>query len=287
MALHVTSVVPSGNVEPEAGIQSGTIGPSKLSLAEATKLTTAPEGPVASIVISDGTVTTGGIVSVMIVNVTVTVKLPFAVFLFASVAEQLTVVCPMGKMEPEAGVQVTGTEPATRSVAEAEKFTTVPAASVVSTVISAGKFKAGAVVSTTVTWKLAVPVLPCESVAEQLTVVVPKANVDPEAGAQVGVREPSILSFAETVKLTTAPDGPVASAVISAGTVTTGKVLSTRVTVTVKLSLAVFPLLSVAEQLTVVVPIGKVEPEAGEHVTATLPSTRSVAEAVNVTTVPN
>ncbi len=51
-------------------------------------------------------------------------------------------------------------------------------------VILAGKVKAGAVVSTSVMLKLAVPVLPCVSVAVQWTVVVPRVNVEPEAGEQ-------------------------------------------------------------------------------------------------------
>ena len=48
-------------------------------------------------------------------------------------------------------------------------------------------------------------------------------------------------------------------------------------TVTVKLLEAVLPAASEAEQLTVVVPRAKVEPEAGEQVTATEPLTRSLA----------
>lgn len=46
----------------------------------------------------------------------------------ASVAVQFTVVVPNGKVEPEAGVQVAETEPLTKSLAEAVKFTTAPAA---------------------------------------------------------------------------------------------------------------------------------------------------------------
>ena len=44
---------------------------------------------------------------------------------------------------------------------------------------------------------------------------------------------------------------------------------------------------SVAEQCTVVVPSGNEEPEDGEQSTATVPSTRSLADAENVTAVPN
>ena len=56
----------------------------------------------------------------------------------------------------------------------------------------------GAVVSITVTLKLALPVLPAESVLLQLTVVWPSAKVLPETGAQVASEAPSTLSKAET-----------------------------------------------------------------------------------------
>ena len=69
-------------------------------MAEAEYVATAPFDPVASTLKSAGTVHTGDVLSI---NVTVTLKLPFAVFLCASVAEQLTVVVPTGKVEPEAG----------------------------------------------------------------------------------------------------------------------------------------------------------------------------------------
>lgn len=77
------------------------------------------------------------------------------------------------------------------------------------------------------------------SVAEQLTVVIPMGNTEPEAGKQVTARAPSIVSVAEAVKLTGAPEASTAATVISAGSVNVGGVVST--TVTVKLLLAVFP----------------------------------------------
>ena len=84
----------------------------------------------------------------------------------------------------------------------------------------------GAVVSCTTMLKDAVAVFPFESEAEQLTKVVPIVNVEPEDGVQVGVIEPSTLSVAVAVNVTTAPDGPVASIVMLAGTVTTGGMVS-------------------------------------------------------------
>ena len=72
------------------------------------------------------------------------------------------------------------------------------------------------------------PILDAASVAEQLTVVVRMANVEPDAGTQTtdAVTSPSVSSFAVTVKVTTAPSRVVASAVMFAGTVTTGGVPS-------------------------------------------------------------
>lgn len=58
-------------------------------------------------------------------------------------------------------------------------------------------------------------------------------------------------------------------------------------TVTVNEPVAVLPEESVVEQFTVVVAIGKVDPEAGEHTTLRAPSTRSVAVAVKVTVAPD
>jgi len=62
----------------------------------------------------------------------------------------------------------------------------------------AGQVIVGGWLSTTVTLKLQVPVLPEESVAVQVTVFVPLANVLPEAGAQTTVAPPQ-LSLADGV----------------------------------------------------------------------------------------
>ena len=64
------------------------------------------------------------------------------------------------------------------------------------------------------------------------------------------------------------------------GRLRTGSVVSS--TVTVNEPLALLPEASVAVQVTIVVPSGKVEPDAGEQVTAGEGSTASVAEAVKV-----
>jgi len=106
----------------------------------------------------------------------------------------------------------------------------------------------------------------------------------PETGEQATVNGPSTASFAEAVKLTGAPEAFNASTVMLAGNVNTGGIVST--TVTVKLPFAVLLWESVDEQFTVVVPKGNNEPEAGEQVTATGPSTASLAEAVKLTGAP-
>src|SRR5213078_294865 len=54
----------------------------------------------------------------------------------------------------------------------------------------------GALVSRTVTAKDPVATFPLRSAALQVTVVVPSGNVDPDAGAQLTGREPSIASLA-------------------------------------------------------------------------------------------
>ena len=76
-----------------------------------------------------------------------TVKLPFPVLPRVSDAEQLTVVVPMGKVEPEGGTQVTGCEPSTMSDAEAVNMATAPDGPVASSVMLAGRVNAGGVVS--------------------------------------------------------------------------------------------------------------------------------------------
>ena len=71
------------------------------------------------------------------------------------------------------------------------------------------------------------PVFQAASNQVQFTVVVVIGKVAPEFLLQVTVTAPSTRSVPVTVKVTTAPDGPVASTlVILAGTVITGGVVS-------------------------------------------------------------
>jgi uncharacterized protein YhbP (UPF0306 family) len=279
VAVQLTVVGPRGNVAPLAGVQVTGRGPSTTSLAVAVKLNAAPVAPVASTVAFAGTVTTGPVVSA-----TVTVNDAAPLFPFASVAVQLTVVGPSGKVDPLAGVQVTARSPSTTSLADAVKLNAAPVAAVASTVAFAGTVTTGPVVSATVTVNDAAPVFPFVSVVVQVTVVAPSGNVDPLAGVQVTGRGPSTTSLADAVKLNAAPVVLVASTVAFAGTVTTGPVVS--VTVTVKEAAPLLPVVSVTVQLTVVGPSGKVDPLAGVQVTARGPSTPSLADAVKLNAAP-
>jgi len=111
-----------------------------------------------------------------------------------------------------------------------------------------------------------------------LTIVVPSGNSDPETCEQVGTSGPSCGSLAvgAGTKLTFAPVASNAPTICVPGTVTVGAEF---VTVTENDPDEEFAP-SVAEQLTVVRPIRKVEPDGGEHDTVTLPATRSFADTV-------
>jgi hypothetical protein len=175
----------------------------------------------------------------------VIVKVALPVLLCASVALQVTVVAPSGKLAPDAGLQVADSAPSMLSTADTPvQVAVAPVEPVASTVVGPGTVTTGAVVSTsvTVTVKLALPVFPCASVAEQVTVVEPIAKDDPEAWSQLTATAPSMLSVAEAEKVTaTGPSVVVVAVTAEPGTVTTGGVVSMSVTWTVKLLLPVLP----------------------------------------------
>lgn len=177
VALQLTVVVPSGNVAPLVWSQETmSVAMSTMSNEEVAKVAGAPDGPVASKVRLFGTVTVGAVVSR-----TVTVNVTDAWLLWASNASQVTVVVLVReKVDPDAGVQLTATEPSTISLADAENVTTAPAGLVASVVMSLGAEIDGAVVSTTSIRKVDVALFPCESVDVHETVVLPSGNVSPE-----------------------------------------------------------------------------------------------------------
>ena len=85
--------------------------------------------------------------------------------------------------------------------------------------------------------------------------------------------------------MNTAPDALVASTDAFPGTVTTGLVVST--TVTVNEAVRLLPRVSVAEHVTVVAPSGNVMPLGGAQLTTMLPSTMSMADAEKVNGAPD
>ena len=161
-----------------------------------------------------------------VVSWTVTVKLPFVVLLCKSVAEQLTVVIPRANIVPDAGAQITATDPSTTSDEIAENVAVAPRVPVASMLMFAGRVRIGAVVSVTVTVKLPLAVLLRKSVAEQFTEVTPTRNVLPEAGEQVTETEPSTRSEAEAEYVVVVPDELVASVVMLADRLSVGGVVS-------------------------------------------------------------
>ena len=147
-------------------------------------------------------------------------------------------------------------------------------------VVLAGHVIVGACISLTVTVKLHIAVLLDESVAVQVTVVVPLLKVDPDAGEQATVGAGVQLSVAVGgVKVTTAVQtfGSVDFVILAGQAPMTG--FSVSLSVTVKLQLAMLTDVSVAVQVTVVVPLANVEPDAGLHATVT-PGQLSVAVGV-------
>jgi hypothetical protein len=140
-AVQDTVVVPSPKVEPEPGLQETDGEPSRASLADALKVTTAPLPEVASAVIGPGTVRDGGVESR-----TVTLNVPGDdVLPDASVAVQETLVVPIGKTLPDPWLQLMSGEESMASLAVTEKVTVAPPVEVASTVMEDGTEMVGGV----------------------------------------------------------------------------------------------------------------------------------------------
>jgi hypothetical protein len=115
----------------------------------------------------------------------------------------------------------------------------------------------------------------------QVTVVVPFAKTDPDGGTQTGVPAPEQLSVACGAKLTTAEHKFVSVPLMMfAGQVIAGFCVSLTVTVNVQLR-ALFEV-SVAVQLTVVVPLANGDPDGGEQLTLALPQLSVAAGVVKL-----
>ena len=145
-----------------------------------------------------------------------------------------------------------------------------------------GQVTVGACVSWIVTVKVHPPWFPAASMARQVTVVTPTGKVDPEAGRQATATGPGQLSTPTgVVKLTTLEHWPaVFGRVMFAGHATVGACASLIVTVNVQVPSGLLGDPSAAVHVTVVVPTGKVEPDAGTHVTVTGPGQLSVPVGV-------
>ena len=131
---------------------------------------------------------------------TFTGKVHCVVLLDASVAVHVTTVVPTGNIDPDGGLQFTVTPVQLSVTAGVAKLTAVlveighdaGAATLISFPHPLGK--AGCWVSFTVVMNVQVPIAPPESVALQVTVVVPTGKKEPEAGEQATVA-PGQLSF--------------------------------------------------------------------------------------------
>ena len=110
----------------------------------------------------------------------------------------------------------------------------------------------------------------------QVTVVVPFGKVDPEAGEQAGVPTPGQLSLTVGAGYVTTAEHRLGSVglVTLAVQVMFGGCVS--LTVTVNEQLAELFTASFTLQLTVVVPFGKVEPDAGAQVGVPTPGQLSL-----------
>jgi hypothetical protein len=279
-AEQVTVRLPSAKVDPDAGKQDtpATTPSTRSTATGVAKLTFDPAGPFASTVRLGETFCRVG----PVVSTTSTTKDAASEVLFAaSVAVHRTIVFPRGNVSPDGRLHATVGEGSIASVAVTENVTTAPLGPVASFVIEPGTETVGAPASTTLIVNVAgADVLLAASVAVQETVVIPSGKVAPEGGLQETVGEGSIVSVALTENVTLAPPGPVAFAVIGAGTVTVGAVKSTSTTVTVNVAVPTLPAPSGAEvQVTVVLPTEKFDPDAGKQDAPREPETRSVADA--------
>ena len=201
---------------------------------------------------------------------TVTVNVQELVFSALSVATQTTAFVPTAKVEPLAGVQVTVT------LVQLSPAVTIHVTLLLlhwpgsaATTIGAGQVIDGASVSLTVTAKLHALVFSLESVAMHVTDVVPTGKELPEAGVQATVVLVQ-LSVAVGAKFTTAEHAPRSLVVMmSAGHAMAGGVESIIVTVKEQVAELVHSL--VALHVTVVVPSGNVDPDAGSQTTVIVP----------------
>ena len=193
----------------------------------------------------------------LVLSLTVTVCVAVAVLPELSVTVQITVVVPSGKVP--GALFVTEATPQLSAVVGVPSVT--PNAlhdEFALTVTLAGAVIVGFCVSLTVTVKLAVVAFPAPSVAVYVTVVVPSGKVAPELCVLVKTTPAQLSLAVGAVQVTTPLHEPTAFPItIFAGIpAIVGLVLS--ITVTTCVAVAILPAPSVAVQITVVLPSGKV-----------------------------
>ena len=195
-AVLVTVVVPTGNAKPLGGLLVRLVI-AQLSLAVTVNVTLLRHAPVAAFtVIAPGQLMAGGCVSI-----TVTVNVHVLLLPLLSRAVLVTVVTPMGNARPLGGllVRLVTAQLSVALTVNVTLLTHTPGAAL--TVIGPGQLIAGGCVSSTVTVKAQVLVLPVGSRAVLVTVVVPTGNANPLAGTLVRLLTRQ-LSFAVTLKVT-------------------------------------------------------------------------------------
>jgi len=253
----LTIVLPSGNVLPLGGVQliEGALQP---PLAVLEKNTATPFELLAVTVRFDEQVRSmGG-------RATVTWKLQLVDWLQVSLALQKIVVLPIGNVLPLGGVQLIEgrLQP---PVAVDVKYTLAPLELVAAAVMfdEHVRLMGG---RTTVTLKLQFVNWLQASLAEQLTIVLPTGNVLPLGGIQLTIGGGLQPPVAVLVKNTKAPLGLLAATVMFDGH---ARLMGGRATVTftLKLQLVNWLQVSLATQLTVVMPAGNVLPLGGMQLT--------------------
>ena len=279
LAEQVTVVVPIGKVLPLGGLQLTNGGGLQPPVAELVKKTGAPfELVVVTVIFDEQFNTRGG-------RVTITEKEQLVLCPQLSLAEQVTMVVPMGKVLPLGGLQLTNGGGLHPPVAELVKKTVAPLALVADTVIFDEQFRTsgGYCGGLTVMVNEQLVLCPQLSLALQKTVFVPIGKVLPLGGLQArkggGLHPP----LAELVKKTVAPFELVAVTVMFDEQFNTS---GGRVTMTEKEQLVLCPQLSLAEQVTMVVPIGKVLPLGGLQLRKGGGLHPPLAELVKKTTAP-
>jgi hypothetical protein len=205
LTVQLTVDVPTGKVEPEAGVQTGEPTPGQLSLTVGGGYVTTPVhiGPPPG----TGSGFGGQVMVGAVLSTTVTVNEQVASLPAASRTVQVTVVIPSENEEPEGGTQLGAPTPGQLSLTVGSAQVTVaehiPLAEAGAG--AGGQVIVGSCASFTVTSKQQVAWLPDESVAVQQTSVVPTGKNDPEAGVQTTVGLGSQVSMAVAVKVSTAP----------------------------------------------------------------------------------